>query len=105
VCVCRPTMCDLQQRAAIGKWSTVMRTLSAEWSCWAVQVCACVRVCVCVCRCVCVLRVRAHSLEYHKIHDVHAVCLFPLGLVLCERTSRSAGRSRRMRIAAAAVCS
>lgn len=61
-------MCDLQQRAAIGKWSTVMRTLSAEWSCWAVQVCLGV--------CVRVPRVRAHSFEYHKVHDVHACACF-----------------------------
>lgn len=29
---------ELQQRAAVAKWATVMRTLSAEWSPWAVEV-------------------------------------------------------------------
>jgi hypothetical protein len=34
----RTASTELQQRLAIAKWATVMRTLSAEWSSWAVDV-------------------------------------------------------------------
>ncbi len=34
----RAALMELQQRAAVAKWGTLLRTLSAEWSPWAVEV-------------------------------------------------------------------